>query len=107
MNETNGNNTVERAVEYLTYILKPMCDYPQDIKIVYTIDVRGLLLDMTANDKDLSRIIGKHGINIWSLRNIMRVWGQMNSDAVVKLLCRGRGEEFYSRRHKQEESTSQ
>ena|SRR3990167_1676161 len=91
------NNKIEQSTAYLKAILVPLTKYPEDIKIIYQIDERGLLLDLTANDRDLSRIIGKHGINAWSLRNILRVWGQMN-DAVLKLTIKGRGLEFYEPR---------
>src|SRR3990167_5143831 len=103
----NEKSKVEQAIEYLNYVLRPLCDYPEDVKIVYTIDERGLLLDLTANDRDLSRLIGSHGINIWSLRNIMRLWGEMNEGSVVKLLCRGRGMEFYQRRYSREKNKNE
>jgi len=62
-------------VEYLLMILKPLVNYPEDLKIDKIVDDRGVLLVVSANTVDAPIIIGKKGQFAKALRTIMRTFG--------------------------------
>jgi len=90
---TNPNKP-EQAVRYLEVIVQPLCFHTTELTISSKTDERGLLLNLMAHTDDLSRIIGRKGMNAHALRNLTRLWGQTNG-AVVSLLINGAGQDFY------------
>lgn len=82
----------ERAISYLFLVLTPLCEFPQDLKIEDTLDERGLILNVLANDEDLPFLIGRGGKIANSLRDLLHIWGTRHV-ASVKLFINRRQDE--------------
>ncbi len=65
----------ERDQEFLEYIVGSIVDKPEDVKIVRSVDERGVLLELTVNPEDMGKIIGKAGATAKALRTLLRVMG--------------------------------
>jgi len=57
--------------EYFSNLVKPMIDYPDELKIeeIYT-STNGILLKVFANKKDIGKLIGKEGHNAKAIRTL-------------------------------------
>jgi predicted RNA-binding protein YlqC (UPF0109 family) len=51
---------------------------PDEVKVVRTIDEKGVLLELTVDPEDLGRVIGKRGATAQSLRTLLRALGTKN-----------------------------
>ena len=61
--------------QFIEYVVKNLVDHPDDVKIERTIDDRGVLLELTVNEEDMGRIIGKAGSTAKAIRTLLRVVG--------------------------------
>lgn len=61
--------------QFIEYVVKNLVDHPDDVKIERSIDDRGVLLELTVNEEDMGRIIGKAGSTAKAIRTLLRVVG--------------------------------
>lgn len=66
-------------IKFIQQIAEALCQYPEDIKIVGTLDERGVLLKLTVAKEDLGRIIGKGGENATAIRLLLRALGSRHN----------------------------
>ena len=64
--------------QFVEYIVKNLVENPEAVKVERTIDERGVLLNLTVDEDDLGRIIGRHGATAQSLRALLRALGSKN-----------------------------
>lgn len=67
-------------------ILKAIASEPDLIQVTRSVDELGVLLNVNCSDKDAGAIIGKQGVTIIAIRNILRVIGLKNNAKVSILV---------------------
>jgi uncharacterized protein len=64
--------------QFIEYIVKSLVNKPDEVKIERRIDEKGVLLELTVDQEDLGRVIGKRGATAQSLRTLLRALGTKN-----------------------------
>jgi predicted RNA-binding protein YlqC (UPF0109 family) len=64
--------------QFVEYIVKSLVGNPDAVEITRTIDEKGVLLELTVDQEDLGRVIGKRGATAQSLRTLLRALGTKN-----------------------------
>ena len=77
--------------QFVEYIVKSIVSNPDAVTVNRTVDERGVLLELTVNDEDLGRVIGKRGSGAQALRTLLRALGTKN-DARYNLKIVDNGE---------------
>ena len=73
---TDGNcaKIIKHMKEFLLYLLSQMVDYPKEIEIRENIPSESsYIFSISANKKDIGKIIGKNGKIIQALRNVVKI----------------------------------
>ena len=70
--------------QFVEFIVKSLVGNPDGVKIDRTIDEKGVLLELSVDQEDLGRVIGKRGATAQSIRTLLRALGTKN-DARYKL----------------------
>jgi len=68
-------DTVQKATEFVRYLLEQLCDNKSDIVVEANSDDRGVLISITVNSDDMGRVIGKSGQTIDSIRLLVKTIG--------------------------------
>ena len=68
--------------QFLESVIKALVDFPNDVKIVRTVDEMGVLLTLEVNAADMGKIIGRQGNTAKSIRTLLRVVGMKNNSRV-------------------------
>ncbi len=61
--------------EYLEYLISPLLSQPDAL----VIESSGSVVNITVAKEDMGRIIGKHGLIISAIRNLVKVFTSMHS----------------------------
>lgn len=77
--------------EFVEFIVKGLVSKPDEVKVVRSIDEKGVLLELTVDPEDLGRVIGKRGNTAQSIRTLLRALGTKN-DARYNLKIVDNGE---------------
>jgi hypothetical protein len=64
--------------QFVEFIIKSLVNKPDAVKVVRTIDEKGVLLELTVDPEDLGRVIGKRGATAQSIRTLLRALGTKN-----------------------------
>lgn len=64
--------------QFIEYIVKTIVGDPDAVSIKRTIDEKGVLLELTVDQQDLGRVIGKRGSGAQALRTLLRALGTKN-----------------------------
>lgn len=64
------------AQNFVSTAIAVIADYPDEVNVTSSIDERGVLLQVHANQSDLARVIGKEGRTINALREFLRALGK-------------------------------
>ena len=73
---------MEKDQTFLEYIIKGIVQNPDDVKIVRTIDERGVLLTLDLNPADMGYVIGKQGQTAKAVRTLLKIVGAQNNARV-------------------------
>lgn len=65
--------------EFVEYIVKEIVDNPKDVKTKRTIDEMGVLVELSINQEDMGKVIGKDGKTAKAIRTLLRVLGAKNN----------------------------
>jgi len=76
--ETKKIGEVMKDQEFVEYVVKAIVDHPEDVKTERKVDEMGVLISLKVNPEDVGQVIGKKGLTINSIRNILRVVGMKN-----------------------------
>ena len=77
--------------QFVDFVVKSLVSNPDAVKVVRTIDEKGVLLELTVDPLDLGRVIGKRGATAQSIRTLLRALGTKN-DARYNLKIVDNGE---------------
>lgn len=64
--------------QFVEFIVKALVSKPDAVEINRTIDEKGVLLELTVDQEDLGRVIGKRGNTAQSIRTLLRALGTKN-----------------------------
>ena len=64
--------------QFVEYIVKSLVGNPDAVSITRSIDDKGVLLELTVDQEDLGRVIGKRGATAQSIRTLLRALGTKN-----------------------------
>lgn len=64
--------------QFVEFIVKSLVSNPDAVSIERRIDEKGVLLELTVDQEDLGRVIGKRGATAQSLRTLLRALGTKN-----------------------------
>lgn len=70
--------------EYVESIVKPLVDNQDDVITTRVLDERGVLIQLTVNQNDMGKVIGREGRTAKSIRSLLRVFGA-RSNARINL----------------------
>jgi predicted RNA-binding protein YlqC (UPF0109 family) len=70
--------------EYVESIVKPLVDNPDDVVTTRVLDERGVLVQLTVNQADMGKVIGREGRTAKAIRSLLRVFGA-RSNARINL----------------------
>jgi predicted RNA-binding protein YlqC (UPF0109 family) len=70
--------TIEDLREYISFLIKPILQFPDEFKIEVKEDYMGVLYTISMNQEDFGRVIGKKGVTIGMIRAIVRIVGITN-----------------------------
>lgn len=66
---------MESDQAYLEAIVKPLCEYPEDVSTERKVDEMGVLISLRVNDDDVPFIVGKRGYVASTIRKVLRLYG--------------------------------
>lgn len=66
--------------DFVEYLLQSLCEHPDQIQVIESVDEKGNLLTITVAEADMGRVIGKSGKNITALRTLVNVMGARNGE---------------------------
>src|ERR1700729_3771253 len=83
--------------QFIEYIVKSLVGNPDAVKIERRIDEKGVLLELTVDQEDLGRVIGKRGATAQSLRTLLRALGTKNDARYnLKIVDNGTGGSYHA-----------
>lgn len=68
--------------QFLEAIVKAIVNNPNDVKVLRTIDERGVLLTLDVNPQDMGYIIGRSGQTARAIRTLLKIVGAKNNARV-------------------------
>jgi predicted RNA-binding protein YlqC (UPF0109 family) len=66
---------LEPGQDFVMTIVKLLVDYPDAVTTETIIDKMGVLIVLKVDERDLGKVIGKHGVTINAIRSLLRVLG--------------------------------
>ncbi len=61
--------------EYVESMVKPIVDNSDDVLTSRVLDERGVLIQLTVNQADMGKVIGREGRTAKAIRSLLRVFG--------------------------------
>jgi len=89
--------------EFVEYVVGKMVTKPEAVKVVRTIDERGVFLQLTVDKEDMGVVIGKEGRTAKAIRTLLRVLGAKNDARVSLDITEPDGERRERKEDKKEE----
>jgi len=77
--------------QFVEFVVKSIVGNQDAVKVVRSVDEKGVLLELTVDPEDLGRVIGKRGATAQSIRTLLRALGTKN-DARYNLKIVDNGE---------------
>ena len=93
----------ERDQEFVEYVVKEIVSNKGAVKVVRSIDEKGVLLELTVDPDDMGVVIGKEGKTAKSIRTLLRVLGAKNDSRVNLKIIEPEGSERPQREEVSEE----
>jgi predicted RNA-binding protein YlqC (UPF0109 family) len=79
--------------EYVESIVKPLVEHADDVVTTRTLDERGVLIQLTVNQADMGKIIGREGRTAKAIRSLLRVFGSRNNARINLKIVEPDGQE--------------
>jgi uncharacterized protein len=70
------SNSIDQ--QFVEFVVKSLVSNPDAVSIERKIDEKGVLLELTVDQEDLGRVIGKRGATAQSIRTLLRALGTKN-----------------------------
>jgi len=64
--------------QFVEFVVKSLVGNPDKVEIKRSVDEKGVLLELTVDQEDLGRVIGKRGATAQSIRTLLRALGTKN-----------------------------
>src|SRR5437868_11972936 len=64
--------------QFIEFVVKSLVGKPEAVQVDRRVDEKGVLLELTVDQEDLGRVIGKRGATAQSLRTLLRALGTKN-----------------------------
>lgn len=80
--QSQDEEKVNRAKEYLWSIIKELVEFPEEIKIDASLDAYGVNLAVIGRESDTRLLIGTKGYFAEAVRKIIKMWGYQNGATV-------------------------
>lgn len=93
--------------QFIEFIVKSLVGKPDAVKIERRIDEKGVLLELTVDQEDLGRVIGKRGATAQSLRTLLRALGTKNDARYNLKIVDPEGEQRFNQREDNNNEASQ
>jgi predicted RNA-binding protein YlqC (UPF0109 family) len=94
--------------QFIAFIVTSLVSNPDAVKVVRSVDEKGVLLELTVDPEDLGRVIGKRGATAQSLRTLLRALGTKNDARYnLKIVDNGSPKPDRENREDSHESKSQ
>lgn len=61
--------------DLVTYIVTSIVDFPEEVTVTETEDRSTILIEISVDEKDMGRLIGKGGVVINSIRTLVQIAG--------------------------------
>jgi len=78
--------------EFVENIVKAIVDYPEEVVTDRTLDERGVLIQLTVNQEDMGKVIGREGRTAKAIRSLLRVFGARNESRINLKIVNPEGE---------------
>jgi predicted RNA-binding protein YlqC (UPF0109 family) len=65
--------------DFVEYIVKSIVDNPSEVKTKRSVDEMGVLIELSINQTDMGKVIGKEGKTAKAIRTLLRVMGAKNN----------------------------
>lgn len=91
--------------EFVESIVKAIVDYPEEVVTGRTLDERGVLIQLTVNQEDMGKVIGREGRTAKAIRSLLRVFGARNESRINLKIVNPEGGEYHDNSDDQSEST--
>lgn len=99
----NSDPTQGPDKDFLELVIKSIVDKPESVKIDRSVDDLGVLIKLTVDESDMSKVVGKSGQTAKALRTLLRLVGsKFNLKVNLKIL-----EPDGSERRKEEPETKE
>lgn len=79
--------------EYVESIVKPILDNPDDVVTTRSLDERGVLIQLTVNQADMGKVIGREGKTAKAIRALLRVFGARTDSRINLKIVEPDGQE--------------
>ena len=81
-------NKQEQIEAYLTDIILPLTNRPEEVKINLTMEASGfgIVANVLASDEDMPLLIGKAGAVASAIRKLIEIWCEVNSAKVIMII---------------------
>ena len=66
---------MDKAKEFLTYVVKSLVEYPDQVEVEAVADEMGVLLTLHVAKEDMGIVIGRQGNTANTLRSLLKVLG--------------------------------
>jgi predicted RNA-binding protein YlqC (UPF0109 family) len=81
--------------EFVENIVKALVDNPEDVITTRTLDERGVLIQLTVNQADMGKVIGREGKTAKAIRALLRVFGARNDSRINLKIVEPDGQEVH------------
>ena len=72
-----------RSANVLEFVVKQLVDNPDDVAVAITEGDREIVLELTVNQDDLGKVIGKRGRTAKALRTLVKSAGSIDDENVT------------------------
>lgn len=72
----------EKDQAFVEMVVKAVVDHPEDVKVERSLDERGVFLQLSINQEDMGKIIGKEGRTAKAIRTLLRIVGAKENERV-------------------------
>lgn len=80
--------------EFVESMVRPLVDNPADVVTTRTLDERGVLIQLTVNQADMGKVIGREGRTAKSIRSLLRVFGARSNARINLKIIEPDGQEI-------------
>jgi hypothetical protein len=74
-----------KLVEFTEYLVKELVKQPDLVSVIQLEDEESFIIQILVSQDDISKVIGKEGININAIRTLVQASAYLNKEKKVKI----------------------